>query len=141
MLRLFLVLSLMVFALPARAGWELVTRNPRGDLYYLHSATAQKGEVSRVWSLVDLVSPIENSASVKRLYEADCVKGKLRVVQKIVYARKGGQGAALSTDKKPGPWTYPDPDSVNEALLLKICFDQNEVRSEAKQQKHEAANH
>lgn len=104
-----------------------MTKNPRGDVYYLDNEIVQKGSVYQVWSLVDLVEPIEKSASVKRLYEADCVKGKLRVIQKQVYAGKGGQGELLSTDKKPGRWLYPDPASVNEDLLLAICFGKSEA--------------
>ena len=133
--------SACVFTSSAHAGWELLTRNPRGDAYYLHSNIVQTGPVSQVWGLVDLVSPIEKSASVKRLYEADCVKGKLRVAQKIVHTAKGGQGSVLSSDKKPGPWTYPDPGSVNEEMLLKICFEKKEARNDDKKPAHAPATH
>lgn len=118
-----------------------MTKSPRGDLYYLDSRVVQRGGMSLVWGLVDLVSPIEKTASVKRLYEIDCVKGKFRVVQKIVHAAKGGQGAVISTDKHPGPWAYPDPVSVNEELVLKICFDKKEEPAPEKKQKHETPAH
>jgi len=115
-----------LFFLPASqvyAAWELVTKSARGDTYYLDSAVQTKGTISQVWGLVDLSEPIEGSSSVKRLYQFDCVKGKLRVNQRLAYADKGGQGAVASSEKNPGQWVYPDPESINEQLVLKICFD------------------
>ena len=115
-----------LFFLPASqvyASWELVTKSARGDTYYLDSTVQTKGIISQVWGLVDLSEPIQGSASVKRLYQFDCVKGKLRVNQRLAYADKGGQGAVTSSEKNPGQWTYPDPESINEQLVLKICFD------------------
>ena len=115
-----------LFFLPASevyAAWELVTKSARGDTYYLDSTVETKGIISQVWGLVDLSAPIEGSSSVKRLYQFDCVKGKLRVNQRLAYADKGGQGNVNSSDKNPGQWVYPDPESINEQLVLKICFD------------------
>jgi len=131
-----LIVCLLTCAMPAQAGWEQIIKNPRGDVYYLDNEILQKGNVHQVWSLVDLIEPIEKSSSVKRLYEADCVKGKLRVVQKQVYSGKGGQGKLLSTDQKPGRWVYPDPASVNEELILRICFGNNDAKAGAKRQTH-----
>jgi len=116
----------VLFFLPASevyAAWELVTKSARGDTYYLDSTVETKGIISQVWGLVDLSAPIEGSTSVKRLYQFDCVKGKLRVNQRLAYADKGGQGNVNSSDKNPGQWVYPDPESINEQLVLKICFD------------------
>jgi hypothetical protein len=107
----------------AYGAWELVTKSPRGDAYYLDSTIVKKGKISLVWGLVDLSEPVENSSSVKRLYQVDCVKGKLRVNQRLAYAGKGGQGAVTSEEKIPGQWIYPDPESINEELLLKVCFE------------------
>ena len=132
----FIIVWLLISALPAHAGWERITKNPRGDVYYLDNEILQKGTVHQVWSLVDLIEPIEKSASVKRLYEADCVKGKLRVVQKLVYSGKGGQGELLSTDQKPGRWLYPDPASVNEELILRICFGKTDSTAVTKKESH-----
>jgi hypothetical protein len=115
-----------LFFLPASqvyAAWELVTKSARGDIYYLDSTVETKGIISQVWGLVDLSEPIEGSHSVKRLYQFDCVKGKLRVNQRLAYADKGGQGKVTSSEKNPGQWLYPDPESINEQLVLKICFD------------------
>lgn len=120
------LLVAVLFFLPASqvyAAWELVIKSARGDTYYLDSTVQTKGSISQVWGLVDLSEPIEGSASVKRLYQFDCVKGKLRVNQRLAYADKGGQGAVTSSEKNPGQWTYPDPESINEQLVLKICFD------------------
>lgn len=136
MVRLFIVL-LLTCALPSHARWEQATKNPRGDVYYLDTRIVQKGAVYQVWSLVDLIEPIEKSRSVKRLYEADCVKGKLRVLQKLVYVGKGGQGELLSEDKKPGRWVYPDPASVNEELLLRICFGKTEAHASPRKENHQ----
>ncbi len=132
-----LIFLLLTSSFPAHAQWEKVTKNPRGDVYYLDTEILQRGVVSQVWGLVDLIEPIEKSASVKRLYEADCVKGKLRVVQKLVYASKGGQGEPLLADKKPGRWLYPDPASVNEELFLKICFGKSGEEVNSKKEAHD----
>jgi len=149
MVRTLFFTSFLLCAFPACAGWERLAKSPRGDLYYLDTQINQKGTVHQVWSLVDLVEPIEKSASVKRLYEADCVKGKLRVVQKQVYAAKGGQGDLISSDNKHGKWIYPDPASVNEEMLLKICFGNTagnsaankDGQTESKKQGHKEAAH
>lgn len=122
-LRLFMVALFCSLASPVYASWELVTKSPRGDTYYLDSTVQTKGIVSQVWGLVDLAEPIEVSHSVKRLYQFDCVKGKLRVNQRLAYADKGGQGKVTSSEKNPGQWVYPDPESINEQMVLKICFD------------------
>ena len=117
---------LALFFLPASqvyAAWELVTKSARGDMYYLDSTVQTKGIITQVWGFVDLSEPVEGSNSVKRLYQIDCVKGKLRVNQRLAYADKGGQGAVTSSEKTPGQWVYPDPESINEQLVLKICFD------------------
>jgi hypothetical protein len=114
---------LFLHASHAYGAWELITKSPRGDPYYLDSTITKKGMISQVWGLVDLSKPIESSESVKRLYEVDCVKGKIRVSQRWAYASKGGQGAVVSHDKAPGQWIYPDPESINEELLLKVCFE------------------
>ena len=117
-------ISLLFFqASHAYAAWQFVTKSPRGDTYYLDSSIEKKGAISNVWGLVDLLEPIEGSSSVKRLYQVDCVKGKLRINQRLAYTEKGGQGSISSAEKKPGDWIYPDPESINEELLLKICFD------------------
>jgi len=121
--------AVMLFILPschAYGGWELVTTSSRGDAYYLDSATETKSGMSYVWSLVDLSKAIEGSKSVKRLYQFDCVKGKFRVEQRLAYADKGGQGQLTSVEKTAGQWMYPDPESINEKLVLKICFDKKE---------------
>lgn len=141
MLRTLLISLLCFHASQVHAGWDFVTKSPRGDNYYLDSNSVQKGPISRVWSLVDLVSPIEKTASVKRLYEVDCVKGKLRVLQKLVYAQPGGQGSVLSSDKTAGPWMYSDPASVNEELMLKICFDKKEAGAEPRHEKKSSPSH
>ena len=120
------LLAVTLFLLPASqvyAAWELVTKSVRGDTYYLDSTVQTKGIISQVWGLVDLSEPVEGSNSVKRLYQIDCVKGKLRVNQRLAFAEKGGQGALTSSEKTPGQWVYPDPESINEQLVLKICFD------------------
>lgn len=121
--RLACISLLFLHVSHAYGAWELITKSPRGDTYYLDSAISKKGVISQVWGLVDLSKAIESSASVKRLYEVDCLKGKLRVVQRWAYADKGGQGAVISQEKVPGPWIYPDPESINEELLLKVCFE------------------
>ena len=115
-----------LFFLPSSqvlAAWELVTKSSRGDTYYLDTAVQTKGAITQVWGLVDLSEPIEGSSSVKRLYQFDCLKGKVRVNHRLAYADKGGQGGVTSAEKNPGPWVYPDPESINEQLVLKICFD------------------
>jgi hypothetical protein len=121
--RLIFISLLFFQASYAYGAWEFVTKSPRGDTYYLDSSIVKKGAISNVWGLVDLLEPIQGSSSVKRLYQVDCVKGKLRVNQRLAYTDKGGQGSISSTEKKPGDWIYPDPESINEELLLKICFD------------------
>lgn len=121
--RLAFASLLFLYAGHVHAAWELVTKSPRGDAYYLDTAITKKGAFSQVWGLVDLSESIESSSSVKRLYQVDCVKGKLRVNQRLAYAGKGGQGAVTSHEQIPGQWIYPDPESINEELLLKICFN------------------
>ncbi len=121
--RLACTCLLFLYVGHVHAAWELVTKSPRGDAYYLDSVVVKKGIFSLVWGLVDLSEPVESSSSVKRLYQVDCVKGKLRVNERMAYAGKGGQGAITTQEKIPGQWIYPDPESINEELLLKICFD------------------
>ena len=121
--RLVFISLLILQAGYAYGAWEFITKSPRGDTYYLDTSIVKKGGISNVWGLVDLSEPIEGSSSVKRLYQVDCVKGKLRINQRLAYSDKGGQGSISSTEKKPSDWIYPDPESINEDLLLKICFD------------------
>jgi hypothetical protein len=133
-LRLPMIVATLIFFPTSHVygAWQLVTKSPRGDTYYLDSDIETKAGVSQVWGLVDLSEAIEGSTSVKRLYQFDCVKGKLRVNQRLAFAEKGGQGKVISLETASGHWMYPDPESINEKLVLKICFDKKENSASSK---------
>jgi len=52
-MQLICIFLLFLYASHAYGAWELITKSPRGDTYYLDSAIAKKGVISQVWSLVD----------------------------------------------------------------------------------------
>ena len=119
--KLFGFLLICCLSQSAYADWTMLAKDKRDNTYYLDSAITRTGKISKAWALIDFTSPMIDVQSVKRLYEANCETGRIRISYKMFYLEKGGVGTVRSTDAKPGFWNYPAPDSISEKLFAKLC--------------------
>lgn len=55
------------------------------------------------------------------LNEVHCRKRQTRVIQLNLYSESDGVGNIVNSLTEPGPWKYPEPDSVNAVWLKAIC--------------------
>jgi hypothetical protein len=115
----FLLLSFL--SQSVYAEWTMLAKDKRDNTYYLDSAISRSGKIAKAWVLIDFSNPMIDVHSVKRLYEANCEVGRIRIAYKMFYLDKGGVGTVRSTDAKPGFWNYPAPDSISEKLFDKLC--------------------
>ena len=115
----FLLLSFL--SQSVYAEWTMLAKDKRDNTYYLDSAISRSGKIAKAWVLIDFSNPMIDVHSVKRLYEANCDVGRIRIAYKMFYLDKGGVGTVRSTDAKPGFWNYPAPDSISEKLFDKLC--------------------
>ena len=119
--KLFGFLLICCLSQSAYADWTMLAKDKRDNTYYLDSAITRTGKISKAWALIDFTNPMIDVQSVKRLYEANCETGRIRISYKMFYLEKGGVGTVRSTDAKPGFWNYPAPDSISEKLFDKLC--------------------
>ena len=119
--KFFGFLLLCCLSQSAYAEWTMLAKDKRDNIYYLDSAITRTGKISKAWVLIDFSNPMIDVHSVKRLYEANCEVGRIRIAYKMFYLDKGGVGTVRSTDAKPGFWNYPAPDSISEKLFDKLC--------------------
>ena len=119
--KLFSFVLIVLFSQSAYAEWTMLAKDKRDNTYYLDSAITRSGKIAKAWVLIDFSNPMIDVHSVKRLYEANCDVGRIRIAYKMFYLDKGGVGTVRSTDAKPGFWNYPAPDSISEKLFDKLC--------------------
>ena len=119
--KLFCFLLLCCLSQSAYAEWTMLAKDKRDNTYYLDSTITRTGKISKAWALIDFANPMIDVQSVKRLYEANCETGRIRISYKMFYLEKGGVGTVRSTDAKPGFWNYPAPVSISEKLFDKLC--------------------
>ena len=119
--KLFGFLLLCCLSQSAYAEWTMLAKDKRDNTYYLDSTITRTGKISKAWALIDFANPMIDVQSVKRLYEANCETGRIRISYKMFYLEKGGVGTVRSTDAKPGFWNYPAPVSISEKLFDKLC--------------------
>ncbi len=130
-LKLFGFLMISSLSQSAFAEWTMLTKDKRDNIYYLDSAITKSGKISKAWVLIDFADPMIDVHSVKRLYEANCNTGRIRISYKMFYLEKGGIGTLRSTDAKPGFWNYPAPASISEKLFDKLCGDSSDTEDKA----------
>lgn len=136
--------SFLLFALCSQssyAEWTLLAKDKRENSYYVDSAVTRTGKISKAWVLIDFSNPMIDVQSVKRLYEANCETGRIRISYKMFYLEKGGVGTVRSTDAKPGFWNYPGPESISEKLFDKLCGEasSNEDKASASEPAEKAS--
>lgn len=122
-LKLFTFLLISFFGQSAYAEWTMLAKDKNENSYYLDSTITRIDKISKAWVLIDFSNTMIDVQSIKRLYEANCETGRIRIAQKMFYLEKGGVGKVRSTDAKPGFWNYPAPDSISEKLFDKLCGD------------------
>lgn len=130
-LKLLGCLLISLISQSAYAEWVMLTKDKRDNIYYLDSAITKAGKISKAWVLIDFANPMIDVHSVKRLYEANCSTGRIRISYKMFYLEKGGVGTVRSTDAKPGFWNYPAPESISEKLFDKLCGEASDKEAEA----------
>ena len=130
-LKLFSFLLIALLSQSANAEWAMLAKDKRENIYYLDSTITRAGKISKAWVLIDFSNPMIDVQSVKRLYEANCETGRIRISYKMFYLEKGGVGTVRSSDAKPGFWNYPAPESISEKLFDKLCGETSDNEDKA----------
>jgi len=118
----YLVLLLMVFALPASAKWVKISENEEATLYFDQSRLKKTENFPRVWHLQDL-KKIEKNGALSRLMliEFDCKGDRYRFLSFSEYAQSMAQGNRLSSTSYTSEWEYNFPNSSSEFMYRLFC--------------------
>jgi len=119
--KFFLLVFVMMIAKPVWAGWEQVSQSS-GDVFFIEPTTIKKDGIFRkVWGLIDLAKPIMGHSSRKYLQEYDCKNETTRILTITAFSKQMGNGDAVGTESVTSKWEYIIPDSVDAALLKRVC--------------------
>ena len=73
-----------------------------------------------IWSRTEYAFKTDDVHSSMSLYDLDCVNGKHRIVQIIVYSDTNLRGQSYSRNT-PSQWTYPAPGTLGESVFRRGC--------------------
>jgi hypothetical protein len=115
----------LVFSSACFAEWILVEKNFYGDLYYIDFDRIKIKNKRAVffWELINYAKPNKyGTLSAKDFKEADCgIPRKTRSLAESYYPQPMAQGSPSVSGSKPQEWQYPQPGSVMETILNKVC--------------------
>lgn len=119
----FMLLALS--SLSAWADWHTLASTPEGT-YYHEDPLQKDGAQISFWRMTDFAKPLTNLEGKEILSEKtfttiDCSSGKLGNTQMTRYAKAQAQGEIMNHYETPLRLTRIAPDSLDAALLKKIC--------------------
>ena len=118
----YLVLLLMVFALPASAEWVRYGGSDESNPYYDPATIRVNGHLRRVWTIQDLKRrEPEGYMSFRSLVEYDCREERNRVLSFSAHPEPMAGGRIMVSSDSPGQWKYIVPESIGQALLKILC--------------------
>ena len=120
---LTLFFSTLMFASPAYADWEKVTKNVDGDNYYVDfDRIRTNGGYVYWWGLADYLKPTDNGVlSYKVYYQGDCEMFRRKALSFIFYKQSMGEGSGNTFPPPKPEWSYPSPNSTAEETLKRVC--------------------
>jgi hypothetical protein len=118
-----LLFSTLMFASPAYADWERVSKNVDGDTFYVDfDRIRTNGGYVYYWDLSDLLKPDKDGIlSGKTYFQGDCKVLRYKRLSYIFHKQPMGEGSG-ETMSPPNPeWHYPAPNSSGEYILKQVC--------------------
>jgi hypothetical protein len=95
-----------------------------GDTFYVDLERIKKhsGKVY-YWQLGDFLKPTETGVFSSKIYnEAECGRFRNRILNSTLYKGSMASGEVFHSNNTPEKnWTYPSPNSMNEATLKAVC--------------------
>lgn len=117
-----LLLSLLMLASGARAGWIEMGQTDEGT-FYIDTATILQANSNReVWELTDLKERDEGNELSRRSRVAyDCRQGLTRVLSLETYLEQMATGRAIVAVERAGLWKVVPANTAYETGFKTVC--------------------
>jgi len=125
---LLLVLgSAQVLANDAPSQWERVDDNHTAVIYLDVTRIRESVVYPRVWQLHDLKSATKAGVLSRKVFvEYDCKAAKRRTIVSSSHTQEMGEGKPKFVGTKEGAWQSVFANTVDEAILLRLCGESNQ---------------
>jgi len=91
-------------------------------LYYDKDRVRKNGKYLYFWLLSDFIKPDKNGNLSGRTYnELDCSIFRFKILKFQTYNNSMSEGEQTTDVTPPDDWIYPDPESIQEFILNKVC--------------------
>ena len=126
MKKFFVLVWLLVSAMPASAEWVLYQRTPETDELLDPKFVNRTGPTIQLWTLTNYPSPVTNLEgkqllSEKALTTVDCEARKSGSEKVMKYSRKNGEGDVVGSMETALRLISVRKASSDEVLLAKLC--------------------
>ena len=126
MKKFFVLVWLLVSAMPASAEWVLYQRTPETDELLDPKFVNRTGPTIQLWTLTNYPSPVTNLEgkqllSEKALTTVDCEARKSGSEKVMKYSRKSGEGDVVGSMETALRLISVRKGSADELLLAKLC--------------------
>jgi len=126
MKKFFVLVWLLVSAMPASAEWVLYQRTPETDELLDPKFVNRTGPTIQMWTLTNYPSPVTNLEgkqllSEKALTTVDCEARKSGSEKVMKYSRKNGEGDVVGSMETALRLISVRKGSADELLLAKLC--------------------
>ena len=116
------LLSLLMLASGARAGWIEMGRTDEGTFYIDPATILQAGSSREVWELTDLKERDEGNELSRRSRVAyDCKQGLTRVLSLETYREPMAAGKAIFSVEREGLWKEVPARTAYETGFKAVC--------------------
>jgi hypothetical protein len=114
-----------MFSSPSYAEWMLVSKNGKGDTFYIDPERIRKNDgFVYYWRLSNKLKPTEQGIVSAKFYsQADCTIFRFKNLSASFHKEPMGGGIGKTSEPKGDHknWNYPSPSSVNENILESVC--------------------
>ena len=113
-----------MFSSTSFAEWTKVGESVGGTTYYVDFERIRKHDgFVYFWTLSDYLKPTETGRLSGKIYkQGDCKLFRNKILSDTYYNTPLGRGEVASGSNKPEKdWSYPLPNSVDEAILKSVC--------------------
>ena len=124
-----LLFILCLFSMTAHAEWAYFNYSDTATHYIDYSRTKTEGRYKSMWVLADLKSP--KIEAFGKQYKSqvtkdiiDCQGSRIQSVGLYFYSEQMGKGEIVWSNSRSiqeSEWTFPPPNSINEALIKAAC--------------------
>lgn len=120
--RLLLITLILLSGEPAYGEWIKVATTDQGMTAYVNRATIhRKGNLVKMWALVDIETAKVASMSRKEHEEYDCEKARHRLLAGTWFSGHMGQGNVDAIDAHESKWNSVEPESIPQMLWKVAC--------------------